>query len=307
MDEHRFGTVVLLGAPNAGKSTLLNHVVGEKVAIVSPKPQTTRNRIRGILTTDDAQIVFVDTPGVHAGGGRMGRMLVTSAWQALSGADLAVVLHDAAVLAANPGKLKTEVDLLSKPVQEARLPVLVALNKVDKIAKPKLLPMLPEVAHIWGDDHGPADVIPLSAKTGDNVNALMKLIVERLPHGPPMYPEDELTDAPLRFMASEMVREKLFLALRDELPYQVAVEVENWDQDQKTGFTRVDAVIYAAKNSHKAMIIGKGGRLIKDIGSQARQELEELMGVQVHLALHVKVRTNWIEDAGFLREMGLGE
>ncbi|MDD3312081.1 GTPase Era [Pseudodesulfovibrio sp.] len=301
---HKFGTIALIGPPNAGKSTLMNHYLGQKVAIVSPRPQTTRNRISGILTTDDAQIVFLDTPGIHQVRGRMNRFLLESAWSALAGADGVVVLVDAALYAAKPAKLEKDLRPLVKPVAESGRPVIVALNKIDRVKdKPAMLPVLAALGELWPG----AELMPVSAMRGKGTDELLARILAFLPEGAPMFPEDQISTAPVRFMAAEIIREKLFYQLKQELPYSTAVEIEAWDEQSRPGMAVINAVIYTAQKNHKGMIIGKQGATLKKIGSEARVEIAELLDCKVHLELWVKVRDNWTEDPGFLRAMGLGE
>ncbi|BCS89323.1 GTPase Era [Pseudodesulfovibrio sediminis] len=301
---HKFGMVALIGPPNAGKSTLMNQYLGQKVAIVSPKPQTTRNRISGILTTDDSQIVFLDTPGIHQLRGKMNRFLLESAWNALSSSDAVVVLIDAALYCTKPHLLEKEIAPLVKPISESGRPVLVAVNKIDRVKeKDRLLPLMARVAELWPE----AQYIPVSALRGKGTDDLMKQILTLLPEGPPMFPEDQISTAPLRFMASEIIREKLFYSLRQELPYSTAVEIEQWDEESRDDMVIINAVIYTSRKSHKGMIIGKQGSNLKRIGTDARKDISELTGTKVHLELWVKVREGWTEDPGFLRAMGLGE
>lgn len=303
-DTHKFGMVALLGPPNAGKSTLMNQYLGQKVAIVSPRPQTTRNRISGILTTDDSQVVFLDTPGIHRLRGRMNRFLLDSAWGALSSCDCVVVMLDAALYANKPHLLEKEIEPIVKPVAKSMRPVLIAVNKADKVKdKAGLLPVMQKIAAMFPE----AEVFPVSALKGQGTDELLDGIMAHLPEGPPMFPEDQVSTVPLRFMAAETIREKLFLTLRQELPYGTAVEIEQWDEDHERGLVTVHAVIYTSKKNHKGMIIGKQGATLKDIGSRARKEIEEMLEMKVHLELWVKVRDNWTEDPGFLRGLGLGE
>lgn len=299
---HKFGTVVLLGPPNAGKSTLLNSLLGQKVAIVTAKPQTTRNRISGILTRDDAQVVFLDTPGVHRVGGRMNRMLLTAAWNAAAQAEVWVIILDSDKYVRKPDLLDTEADPLKEGAASFAGPLIVALNKVDAVGdKSRLLPLMDRVSRIWPR----AEVMPISAAKGLGLPEFLARVLSFLPEGPPAYPEDQLSTAPLRFMAAEVVREKLFMALRQEVPYGVAVEIETWQED--AGVVRIGALIHVAREGHKAMVIGKGGAVLKEVGRQARLELKELIGSKVHLELWVKVRRDWPDDPAFLRSLGLGE
>lgn len=303
-DSYKFGMVALLGPPNAGKSTLMNQYLGQKVAIVSPRPQTTRNRISGILTEDDSQVVFLDTPGIHRLRGKMNRFLLDSAWSALSSCDCVVVMLDAALYAAKPHLMDKEIEPLVKPVKSSGLPVLVAVNKADKLRdKAEILPVMQKIAEMFPD----AEVYPISALKGDGAPELLGGVMKHLPEGPPMFPEDQISTVPLRFMASEVIREKIFYSLHQELPYGTAVEIEQWDEDAERGLVTIHAAIYTTKKNHKGMIIGKQGATLKKIGTAAREELEEMLEMKVHLELWVKVRDNWTEDTGFLRGLGLGE
>ena len=301
-DMYRFGTVVLLGPPNAGKSTLLNQYLGQKVAIVTPKPQTTRNQITGILTDDDSQIVFLDTPGVHRMRGRMNRFLLQAAWSGVQGSDVIVILVDADLYSRKPHLLAREMEPIVKGVQKAHQPVYVALNKIDLVRdKAALLPVMQELGKLWPE----AEVVPVSASKGTGLDVLLATVKEQLPQGAPMFPEDQLSTVPLRFMAAETVREKLFMSLKQELPYHTAVEIETWNEEDK--LMRIGALIWVARPGHKAMVIGKGGENLKAVGKAARLEIKELLGRKVHLELWVKVRKDWTEDPHFLRGIGLGE
>ena len=301
---HKFGMIALIGPPNAGKSTLMNTYLGQKVAIVSPKPQTTRNRISGILTTDEAQLIFLDTPGIHRLRGKMNRFLLESAWNALASSDAVVVLLDAALYCAKPHLLDKEIAPLVKPVSEAGRPVLVAVNKIDRVKeKDQLLPFMARLSELWPE----AEFVPVSALRGKGTDELLTRILAHTPEGPQMFPEDQISTVPMRFIASEIIREKLFYSLRQELPYSTAVEIEQWDETSREDMVLINAVIYTSRKSHKGMIIGKQGANLKAIGSQARKDIAELIGMKVHLELWVKVREGWTEDPGFLRALGLGE
>lgn len=303
MTTHRFGHVALMGPPNAGKSTLLNRLMGQKLAIVSPKPQTTRNAISGIHSTDDAQIVFLDTPGVHRMAGRMNRLLLEAAWGALHQADAVVIILDVGLYAKRPQLFDSEIRPLTDPVGRVGKPVFIAANKVDQIKpKEKMLPLLLRIGQAFPQ----AEVFPISAATGEGVDDLLAALTKLLPEGPAQYPGDQLSTASLRFMAAETIREKLFLQLEEELPYNTIVEIEQWEEPEE-GQARINACIHVARSNHKGMVIGKGGQMLKKIGSAARIELEALLERPVHLELWVKVREDWTEDTSFLREMGLGE
>jgi GTP-binding protein Era len=300
---HRFGHVALMGPPNAGKSTLLNHLLGQKLAIVSPKPQTTRNAIGGILTNDAAQVVFLDTPGVHRMAGRMNKLLLEAAWGALHQADAVVLILDALLYTQKPHLFDREIRPVADPVQRVGRPLFIAVNKVDAVRpKEKMLPLLLRV----GQSFPGAEIFPVSAKTGDGVDTLLAELIKILPEGEARYPEDQLSTASMRFLAAESIREKLFLELEQELPYNTLVEIEQWDEPE-SGPVRVHAAIHVARATHKGMVIGKGGQLLKKIGTAARIELEVMLERQVHLELWVRVREDWTEDTAFLREMGLGE
>ncbi len=303
MTTHRFGHVALMGPPNAGKSTLMNRLLGQKLAIVSPKPQTTRNAISGILSTPEAQVVFLDTPGVHRMAGRMNRLLLDAAWGALHQADAVVLLMDAQLYVQKPQLFDREIKPLAQRLGGLDRPMFIAANKIDAIRdKPKLLPLFTRIAQAFPG----AEIFPISAATGDGLDTLMGAVTKTLPEGAAQYPEDQLSTASMRFLAAEIVREQLFLALEQELPYSTLVEIEEWTEPEE-GPVAISAAIHVARASHKGMVIGKGGQMLKKIGTAARLELEVLLERKVQLQLWVRVREDWTEDPGFLREMGLGE
>lgn len=290
----RSGFIALIGAPNAGKSTLLNRMVGSKVAIVTPKVQTTRTRIIGLAVVDQSQLIFVDTPGIFAPRRRLDRAMVQAAWGGARDADLVVVLIDAAAgLDADSRRI---LDGLSK----IDLPCLLALNKVDKTRKDALLGLADAAAGLAKFD----DIFMISALDGDGVEDLKQQLAKRLPEGPWLYPADQLTDISERLLAAEMTREKVFLMLHQELPYASTVETENWKR-LKDGSIRIEQVVYVQRGSQKAIVLGKGGRTIKAIGAQSRADLEQMFGCRVHLFLFVKVRDRWGDDPARYREMGL--
>ena len=302
---HRCGWVALMGPPNAGKSTLTNALVGQKVAIVTAKPQTTRNRIVGILTQKDAQVIFMDTPGVHAlrgqTRGQLGKIMVQSAWQSFAVANCIVLVIDGDLYLRKPDFMERDLAPLIQPLAEEERPVVVVVNKVDLFHdKSRMLPLLESVAQMFPK----AEIFPASALRRNGVEQLLDLIRSHLPEGEAQVPEDQLSTAPMKFMAAEIIREKLFEKLYQEVPYSVAVDVEVWDEEDDR--VLIHAAIYVAKPSHKAMVIGRAGEGIKAIGTAARKEIRDLVDKKVHLELWVKVREDWVDDPQFLHSLGFG-
>jgi GTP-binding protein Era len=293
-DPTRCGFVALLGAPNVGKSTLLNALVGTKVAIVSPKPQTTRSRVTGIVMEGPAQLVFVDLPGVFQPRRRFDRAMVASAWQGMADADITCLVVDAG--RPEDGETLAIVERLKNEGRRAMLVV----NKIDTVSREALLPVVAAF-----DRDGVFDAIYLvSAATGDGVADLRQALAARLPAGPHLFPDDQLTDLPQRLLAAEITREQVFLQLHEEVPYSIAVETEKWTE-RSDGSVRIDQVIYVMRDGQKAIVLGKGGSRIKTLGQAARRELEAVLGRRVHLFLYVKVRQNWAEDPSQFSEWGL--
>lgn len=290
----RCGFVALLGAPNAGKSTLLNYLVGAKVSIVTPKVQTTRTRVLGIAIRDDAQIVFVDTPGIFQPKRRLDRAMVAAAWAGAADADIVVLLVDAQKGVTHDARRIVE------GLEKAGRKAILALNKIDLVKRDKLL----ELAATLNESGIFTDIFMISATTGDGVEDLAKTLVERLPEGPWLYPEDQLSDMAERQLAAEITREKLFLQLRQELPYALTVETEEWE-DKPDGSVRIAQVIYVQRDSQKSIVLGKGGQMIKTVGAASREDLQELLGCRVHLFLFVKVREKWGDDPERYRDWGL--
>lgn len=290
------GFVTVIGRPNVGKSTLVNSLVGRKVAIISPKPQTTRHRLRAVLTRPEAQIVFVDTPGIHKPRHRLGEIMVEAALQTLSDVDviLFVVEGDKPL---GPGD-QAVIDRL----RGVKTPVILVINKVDRVAKPKLLPLIDEMRHRYPF----AEIVPVSALNGDNLDRLVETLIRYLPEGPPYFPADMVSDQPERMLLSELVREKILHLTAQEVPHSVAVVVEEM-AERPNGVTLVRATIYVERDSQKAILIGQGGQMLKRIGRTAREEIEELLGVKVFLELWVKVRPKWRQDERYLREFGYGQ
>ncbi|MGH7266742.1 MAG: GTPase Era [Candidatus Rokuibacteriota bacterium] len=292
---HRSGFVVIVGRPNVGKSTLLNRLLGQKVAIVSPRPQTTRNRITGIRTRPDSQIVYVDTPGLHAPRGKLGEFMAATVAQALEEVDGAVFVAEAT-------ESPTALDETAlAPLAGVTAPVLLALNKVDLLAdKRRLLPLLEAYARRYPF----RELIPISAADGRGVDRLERTLLSLLPLGPAYYPEDQLTDQPETFFVAETIREQLFRLTRQEVPYATAVRVEELTDRKASERLYVRALIFVEQPSQKAIVIGEGGALVKRIGQAARRELEAFFGVPVYLDLKVEVRKHWRRDDAALREFG---
>ncbi|MGE5476956.1 MAG: GTPase Era [Bacteroidales bacterium] len=293
-NERRCGYVAIVGAPNAGKSTLVNALVGTKVSIVSPKVQTTRFRVLGILMSGPAQVILVDTPGIFQPRRRLDRAMVAAAWNGAADADLVCLLVDA-----NRG-YDDDTRAIVEKLREAKRQAVLILNKVDAVKKEKLLALASQLH----DEGLFTDVFMISALKGDGLAPLGKLFAERAPLGPWMYPEDEVSDLPQRMLAAEITREKAFLKLHEELPYALTVETEQWEE-RPDGSARIDQVIYIQRESQKAIVVGKGGHQIKAIGAAAREELEALLERRVHLFLHVKVKEDWQERRTHYSEMGL--
>jgi len=290
----RCGFVAIIGAPNAGKSTLLNQLVGSKVAIVTHKVQTTRARIRGIAMEGSTQIVFVDTPGIFKPKRRLDRAMVEAAWGGAGDADLIILMVDM-----ESGRDEDVTRIVDGLKSQGRKAILV-LNKVDACPREKLL----KTAAALNETGIFTETFMISALKGDGVADLKKYIAGLMPPGPWHYPEDQAADVPLRSLAAEVTREKLFLRLHDELPYSLTVETESWEQ-KKDGSIRIQQVIFVERDSQKKIALGKGGQTIKTVGQLAREELEEMLGCRVHLFLFVKVRENWSDDRERYREMGL--
>lgn len=291
----RCGLVALIGAPNAGKSTLLNGLVGTKISIVTHKVQTTRSRIRGIAIEGDSQIIFVDTPGIFGAKRRLERAMVAAAWAGVDDADKIVLLYDASQRTVDDD---TRTILAGLKARERQ--VILALNKVDLIKRDRLLALAAE----FEAEGIVSDTFMISALTGDGVGDLRRHLAAAMPPGPWLFPEDQVSDMPLRALAAEITREKLFLRLHQELPYSLTVETEDW-QEFEDGSARIEQTVYVAREAHKPIVLGKGGRTVKAVREASQKELEALMERRVHLFLHVKVREKWLEDPARYREWGL--
>ncbi len=290
----RSGFVALIGAPNAGKSTLVNRLVGTKVSIVTHKVQTTRAVVRGIAVHGDAQIVFVDTPGIFRPRRRLDRAMVSTAWGGAKDADLVLVLIDA------ERGIKGDAEALLEALSGVRQPKILVLNKVDRVRPEALLALSADANARAGFER----TFMVSALTGSGVDDLLGFLAARLPEGPWYYPEDQVSDLPMRQLAAEITREKLYLRLHQELPYSSTVETEKWEELQN-GSVRIEQVIYVERDSQKAIVLGEKGRTIRAIGQAARQEIAGILEQPVHLFLFVKVRENWGDDPERYREMGL--
>ncbi len=285
------GFVAIVGRPNAGKSTIVNTLVGRKIAIVSPRPQTTRNRIQGILTRDDAQIVLVDTPGIHKAENVLGRQMMDEAEQALDGIDILSLIVDASVEFGAGDRFSLEW------IRRFKGPVFLLLNKVDRVSKPRLLPLIDRYRKLFDF----ADIFPISALTGEGCFDLLNAWLLRLPEGPPYFPPDQFTDQPERFLAAELIREKAIQATREEVPHAVAVRIDSFEE--KTDLIKIRATIYVEREGQKGILIGQGGETVKRIGTLARKEIQAVLGARVFLELFVKVQPNWRQNPLVVRQL----
>ena len=295
-DSFRCGYVALVGRPNVGKSTLLNRLLGQKISITSRRPQTTRHRILGIKTEPDSQVIYVDTPGLHRRAERaINRYMNRTAGEVLQDVDAVVFLTEGT-------RWTDEDELVLQRVRQADVPVVLAVNKVDRLQdKSVLLPHLQAL----GEKFAFAQIIPISAQRGENVPELEQAVLELLPHGPAMFPSDQITDRSERFMAAELVREKLFRLLGQELPYGLTVEIERFKEDG--GLLRINALVWVDRDSQKAIVIGKGGAVLKQVGQEARRDMEKAFQRKVFLEIWVKVKEGWADDERALRSLGYHE
>lgn len=287
----------MIGRPNAGKSTLLNHLVGEKIAAVSNKPQTTRHKIKGIVTLENGQIVFIDTPGVHKPGYLLNRRMMSAVHDAILSVDLVILLRDASVSTGNGDRFVLDL------IKDSGKPAVLVLNKIDKLNDKKLL--LPLIDY-YSKEYDFAEIIPVSALRGEAIDVLLREIIKHLPEKDAIFAEDEMTDQPLRTLVAEMVREKILQTTGEELPYVTAVVTEKFDETESGG-TKIYCAIYVERSSQKGIIIGKGGAKLKMIGENARRDIEKLMGRKIYLQLFVKVVKDWRNQESDLDEMGINE
>lgn len=310
--ETKCGVVAVIGAPNAGKSTLVNALVGAKISIVTQKVQTTRARVRGILVEDNVQLVFVDTPGIFSPKGkgkerRLDRAMVAAAWEGIEGADAIILMLDAPAWRDGEtqkgaaGKSRADAERILKGLEKAGAKAILAVNKIDALPRDHLLKLVHEL-----DQTGLfTDVFLISAKNGDGLGDLRAHLIEAAPPGPWLYPEEQLSDISDRLMAAEVTREKIFLRLHQELPYDATVETEDWKETDKG--VRIEQTIYVDREGQKPIVLGKAGQTLKAIGTAAREELAEMLGIPVHLFIHVKVREGWANEAARLRQIGLDD
>jgi GTP-binding protein Era len=290
---YRSGFVAIVGRSNVGKSTLLNRLIGQKIAITSQKPQTTRNRILGILSRSDGQILFIDTPGVHAARSRLNKMMVEQAREACRDVDLILWLVEA-------DRPVDNEPLVTKVLQQSSAKVMLVVNKCDLVGPERLLPLLAA----YGRLRDFVAIVPVSALTGDNCAPLVDVILQALPEGPRYYPDDQVTDLPERFIVAELIRERLLAHTRDEVPYGAAVQVEEFREEPERNLVVIGAVIYVEREMHKRMVVGKGGAMLRRIGQEARHAIEGLLGVRVFLELFVRVEPGWSASDRTLRELG---
>jgi GTPase len=289
------GFVSILGRPNSGKSTLLNRLIGEKISIVTDKPQTTRHVIRGIVTTPEGQIIFLDTPGIHKPIHRMNERMMKSVRSAMADVDLMLLIVDCSAAFGRGDEFALQL-LKSVPTKKILL-----LNKIDRIDKKELLPIMDRYSRLASFE----EIVPISALTGENVEEAIKQVFLRLPEGPMFFPTDQISDQPERAIAAELIREKLIILTEEEMPYSTAVVIDRFEEGEK--LHRIFASIFVERDSQKAIVIGKGGQKLKQIGTDARKDLEGFFGRKIFLELHVKVRKNWRDDEETLKSLGLGE
>lgn len=296
MTEHTSGFVAIIGRPNVGKSTLLNRIVGQKIAIMSDKAQTTRNKIQGVYTTPETQIVFIDTPGIHKPKHRLGDFMVETAYSTLREVDVTLFM-----ISADQKRGKGD-DLIIERLKNSQVPVFLIVNKIDKVHPDQLL----ETIQDYSSQMEFEEVVPISATEGNNFETLMNILAEKMPEGPQYFPEDQITDHPEYFIVSELVREKVLMLTRDEVPHSVAVVVDSMKRNENDK-VHVQATIIVERDSQKGIIIGKGGKMLKVIGMKARQDIERLLGDKVYLELWVKVQKDWRDKQTYLKDFGYRE
>lgn len=293
MSEHKSGFVAIVGRPNVGKSTLLNRIVGQKIAIMSDKAQTTRNKIQGVYTTPEAQLIFIDTPGIHKPKHRLGDFMVESAYSALREVDAVLFM-----ISADQKRGKGD-DFIIERLKNVQSPVYLVINKIDKVHPDELLGIIED----YSSQMEFAQVVPISATEGNNVERLMEVLVDEMPEGPQYFPDDQVTDHPEYFIVSELIREKVLFLTRDEVPHSVAVVIDTMKRNENNKI-HIQATIIVERDSQKGIIIGKGGKMLKDIGTKARRDIENLLGDKVFLELWVKVQKDWRDKRVYLQDFG---
>ena len=291
-NDFKSGFVTLIGRPNVGKSTLMNYLIGQKIAITSNKPQTTRNRIQTVLTTDEGQIVFVDTPGIHKAKNKLGEYMVNVAEKTLNEVDVVLWLVEPTTF------IGAGEQHIAKQLQRVKTPVILVINKVDSVKREEIL----QAIAAYKDIYDFADIVPVSARSGDNTDELLRVIMKYLPYGPQFYDEDTVTDQPERQIVAELIREKALHSLQDEIPHGIAVAIDRMKMQNKV--MHIDATIICERDSHKGIIIGKGGAMLRKIGSLARKDIEEMLEMQVNLKLWVKVKKDWRDSDFMIKNFG---
>lgn len=294
-NDFKSGFVTLIGRPNVGKSTLMNYLIGQKIAITSNKPQTTRNRIQTVLTTDEGQIVFVDTPGIHKAKNKLGEYMVNVAEKTLNEVDVVLWLVEPTTF------IGAGEQHIAKQLQRVKTPVILVINKVDSVKREEILPAIAAYKDIYDF----ADIVPVSARSGDNTDELLRVIMKYLPYGPQFYDEDTVTDQPERQIVAELIREKALHSLQDEIPHGIAVAIDRMNMQNKV--MHIDATIICERDSHKGIIIGKQGSMLKKIGSTARYEIERMLDCKVNLKLWVKVKKDWRDSEFLMKNFGYRE
>lgn len=294
-NDFKSGFVTLIGRPNVGKSTLMNYLIGQKIAIISNKPQTTRNRIQTVLTTDEGQIVFVDTPGIHKAKNKLGEYMVNVAEKTLNEVDVVLWLVEPTTF------IGAGEQHIAKQLQRVKTPVILVINKVDSVKREEILPAIAAYKDIYDF----ADIVPVSARSGDNTDELLRVIMKYLPYGPQFYDEDTVTDQPERQIVAELIREKALHSLQDEIPHGIAVAIDRMKMQNKV--MHIDATIICERDSHKGIIIGKQGSMLKKIGSTARYEIERMLDCKVNLKLWVKVKKDWRDSEFLMKNFGYRE
>ena len=294
-NDFKSGFVTLIGRPNVGKSTLMNYLIGQKIAITSNKPQTTRNRIQTVLTTDEGQIVFVDTPGIHKAKNKLGEYMVNAAEKTLNEVDVVLWLVEPTTF------IGAGEQHIAKQLQRVKTPVILVINKVDSVKREEILPAIAAYKDIYDF----ADIVPVSARSGDNTDELLRVIMKYLPYGPQFYDEDTVTDQPERQIVAELIREKALHSLQDEIPHGIAVAIDRMKMQNKV--MHIDATIICERDSHKGIIIGKQGSMLKKIGSTARYEIERMLDCKVNLKLWVKVKKDWRDSEFLMKNFGYRE